>query len=166
MAEITITASPRQRWALALLLFSAELKFQGRREQKRLYRARRDLGLLEPSQTFMIFNQNQAPGSRIQIGPGAQDHVTRHAFRLTEESLEFFLEVIEKGPIGQGDLIWLEPLLQAIEERKSEGNDAPAYDAAEDAERWKPLAEPAPAPGDEPAAAPSPRPQTATVPSA
>ena len=146
MPEIVVTASPRQRWTLALILFAPELKpeLAGRAGQRRLYRARRDLGLLEPSEAFLRYNPRLAPGEQITKGPGAEDHESRQAFRLTEEDVDFLLQVPEKVTIGPGDAIWVEPLFQQLEARTDspDAGEAPFYDQAADVLRWRPLAEP------------------------
>lgn len=144
MPEFIVTASPRQRWALSMLLFNPELKFKGRTQEKRLYRARRDLGLLQPSEAFLTYNQNLNAGDTIRIGPGAFDAKTRHAFTVTEETRDFMVEIIEKVHVTSGDLLWLEPLLSCLDD-KAESPDAataPRYAPSEDVDRWRPLAEP------------------------
>jgi hypothetical protein len=136
-----VTATPMERWTLSLFLFNTKLEFSGRQEQKRLYRARKALGLLEPSDAFMTYNGKDGP---LRVGPAAEDRKTRHRFAVTVDNAEFILNALEKTPMRGGDTMRLEGLLQQLEAKEDadDAETAAEYSPELDAPEWKPSLKP------------------------
>jgi hypothetical protein len=130
-----VTATPRERFRLAMLLLHRDLKFKTRKSERELHRARQALGLIAPTEVQL---------EKGRVGQYATDRTTRHCFAVTAENAEFVLAQVELVEINPAEALWLEPLLQQLESKADapDADAAPAYDEAEELEHWQPSSKP------------------------
>lgn len=126
-----IAATPRERFHLARLLCHKTLKFKDRQKEKALYRARKTLGLMEPSEYILA----QKPTSDLW-----RDNQQRAAFEVTQETAEFLVATIGGLEIDSGESFMVEELLEQLEAAKD--SEAAAgldlLDIEAEAPAWKP----------------------------
>jgi hypothetical protein len=130
-----VTATPRTRFNLSVLLFHKDLQFKDRLKERSLYRSRKNLGLLEPSQQFSTNNR---------VGDIWRDHTTRNVFTVTEDNADFMIETIGKLEKNTNDLLYIEELLEQLEAKEdaADADTASEFNEQEEAPRWKPGLEP------------------------
>jgi len=153
MAQIfRITATPRERLQLAILLLHRDLKIKGRRDERALFRARLALGLIGISEALL--------SSEYNLGRNTYQHdtTTRHRFTVTAENAEWLITTIEPLELNPATCLFIEPLLQRLEtqEDSHDADVTAVYDEPTETPKWQPRAIVAPPddPPDEPPADP------------
>lgn len=154
----TITATPRERLQLAILLLHRDLKVRGRADERKLYRVRQALGLIAISEALLA-NQYELGANSYQ-----HDNTTRHRFTVTIENAEWILKAIEPLELNSAVALFVEPLLQRLEAQEDDDQDAGECVETEEIPKWKPKQLPDP-PRDDDQEAPPPAP-TAPAPAA
>lgn len=130
-----VTATPQQRFFLAQAFFSPTLKFKDRTKERLLYRARKQLGLMGPSEWI---------AERGRVGEIWQEKKSFNVFEVTEETAAFVVTTIgelEKEPFQS---FMLEGLLQQLEAKRDADSLDMALPLDEEAEAplWKPSLKP------------------------
>lgn len=125
-----LTATPRQRHALAFMLFHKDIKLKDRTKQRSLRRAQAALGLVALSEQIV---QHQ------RVGEIWRDNTTRNVFEVTEDNADTILEQADRIEKTTADLLYLQEVLDQLQDKK----DAPDAEScqpipADEPERWKP----------------------------
>jgi hypothetical protein len=126
-----ITTTPRARFALSVMLFHKDVKFNDRGKERALRNARRALGLMEPSQNY---------AEHQRVGEIWRDHVTRNVFEVTADNADFILTTLAKIEKHSVDMLYLEELLEQLEDKRDaeDASTAVPFDEAAEAPAWKP----------------------------
>lgn len=126
-----VTARPEQRFHLANMLISDQLKIRGRKEDAKLWRAREALGLIGLTETMLQHGKVNAALLRSS---------TVHQFVVTSENAEFLLEQREKVELPAATSFVLRPLLEqlAAGEDAEGAEDAAPFDEAAELPQWNP----------------------------
>lgn len=139
MAQATfkVTTSPRVRYFLAALLLHPKLKeeLKDRTKQRALYRARKQLGLMEPSEWL---------SDKGRVGEIWRDGKTLNVFEVSEDSAAFIVGILaplEKEPY---QTFIVEELMQQLEAKTDAPNldMALPFDEGTEAPLWKPTLKP------------------------
>lgn len=127
-----VATTPRARFTLARLFCRGDLKFKDRTKEKRLYRARKSLGLIEPSEYILA---GKPPSDRWKDRSVA-------AFEVTVETAEFVVETFASIEKDSGEAFMLEELVEQLEAKVDapEAFDVEMLDIAAEAPLWKPQA--------------------------
>lgn len=130
-----VTATPRTRFVISVLLFHKDLKFKDRIKERSLYRVRKALGLLEPSQQFSTHNR---------VGNIWKDHSTRNVFEVTIDQAEFLIDNLSKIEKSTNDLLYVEDLLEQLEAKEDAADveEGVSFDEKAEAPGWVPSLEP------------------------
>jgi hypothetical protein len=129
-----VTATPRARFVLSVMLFQ-DVKIKELAATKSLTRARRALGLMEPSFNF---------STHKRVGDIWRDHTTRNVFTVTSHDADFVLDALAKIDKASGDILYLADLMEQLDSGKDaeDADTALPFDEAAEAPLWKPSLSP------------------------
>lgn len=124
-----VTATPRARFHLSVLFFHKDLKFKDMLATRSLDKARRALGLIEPSQQF---------STNRRVGDIWRDHRTKSVFTVTTHDADFVLDSLGKLDKNADDLLYISDLLLQLDARKDaeDVDTVPAFNEKEEAPLW------------------------------
>jgi hypothetical protein len=125
-----VTTTPRARFTLSVLFFHKDLKFKTLASTKSLDRARKALGLVEPSQEF---------STNRRVGDIWKDNATRNVFTVTFDNADFVLETLGKLDKNSDDLLYLADLFEQLDSKKDaeDADTAVPFDEKAEAPKWK-----------------------------
>lgn len=130
-----IVATPRERWILAQLLLSADIKVRTDAEMRGLHRLRRALGLLAPTRAAM---DNPNPG--LVEPPAGKDRRTRNRFELQPEHAESLQHALDQVTKNAAHAFEIAELTEQVLDRQQSAADAataPPVDPQAEAVLWE-----------------------------